>query len=431
MADRRKFLKHSGIGLLGLFLNNRLGFSAPFVGDNKVFDSSLSTFSNTTEPNWNVVLNEFNISEGLSFLNNGTMGIIPQAVLNAVANEAARVNSAGKYGGGEIQARTALAQLMKVDATEIAMTHNVTEGINTVCWGLPLKKGDEIILSDQEHVGNAMPWINRADKDCLKIKMITLPPTADEVIEVVTRAITRKTKVLAIPHIPCTTGQVLPIKELAELARKNNIITVFDGAHGPGMLSMDLKDVGCDVYVSCCHKWLLGPSGTGFIYVSNEVIDQLEAHFVGGHSGALWELDTGGFDLGEFPKDAHRLFYGTQSASLYKGVEAAVQFHQNIGSDHIERRIKQLNGMVRDGLAQFGDRVEILTSSEPKSMAGVISFRILNLDNHKLVEEARKDKLILRFVAESGLDCIRVSTHIYNTPEDVERLLSFIADKLS
>ena len=90
--------------------------------------------------------------------------------------------------------------------------------------------------------------------------------TAEETLQNIQKAISKKTKLISVPHIPCTIGQVLPVKEICRIAKEKNIGTFLDGAHPPGMLQLDLKDIGCDFYAGCCHKWMLGPKGTGFLY---------------------------------------------------------------------------------------------------------------------------------------------------------------------
>ena len=155
-----------------------------------------------------------------------------------------------------------------------------------------LRKGDEVILTDQEHVGNALPWLNRQRLEGIVIRSFHPEDTAEKVLAQVKKLINPKTKVIAIPHIPCTTGQVYPIKEICEIARNAGVMTLIDGAHGAGMLNLNLKDLGCDIYSSCCHKWLLGPKGTGFMYVRKDLIENSSALFVGGHSDTGWTLNT-------------------------------------------------------------------------------------------------------------------------------------------
>jgi hypothetical protein len=163
----------------------------------------------------------------------------------------------------------------------LVLTHNTTEGINMMAWGVPLKAGDEVLLSEQEHIGNAGPWMHRANLEKIVIRTVAVGKNAEESLALVKKAITSKTKVIALPHVPCTNGQILPIKEICALAKTKNIITCIDGAHPTGMLQLNVKELGVDYYASCCHKWLMAAQGTGFLYINKDKLEKLQPKFYG------------------------------------------------------------------------------------------------------------------------------------------------------
>jgi selenocysteine lyase/cysteine desulfurase len=307
---------------------------------------------------------------------------------------------------------------------EISLTHNVTEGINVVACGVPAKEGDEVILTTHEHAGNALPWLARARRDRIVIKSFTPAPTAAETLQRIADLIGPKTRVIAIPHITCTIGQVLPAKEIVALGHARGLWVMIDGAHTPGMLPLDVHDMGCDFFASCCHKWLMGPKGTGFLYVKKELVEILEPHWVGGGSDMGWDVRKGTVTL---RADAHRFDFATQSAALYVGVGAAVDFVTHIGMDTIMRRDRMLALRLRHGLQELGDRVEILTPEEEGGFGAVVGFRLRAMPFDKLQQYlVEKHKIITRGVPENGLNCNRISTHIYNTSAEVDRLLAAI-----
>ena len=232
----------------------------------------------------------FPLSKDVAYMNNGTMGPSPYPVIEAVRDGMMEGDMHGVYGGWEAtEAR--IAGFVGADEDEIALTHNVTDGINIACWGFPLKRGDEVIMTTHEHVGSAFPWLNRRKLDGIVIKTFDPAPTADETLNRIEDLVTKKTRVIAVPHIPCTQGQVLPVKEISRMGRERDIFVFIDGAHGPGMLPLDLHDIDCDAYASCSHKWMLGPKGTGFLYVKKEMQPVIQAYFVGAGS------DDGGLAL--------------------------------------------------------------------------------------------------------------------------------------
>ncbi|NUM31024.1 MAG: aminotransferase class V-fold PLP-dependent enzyme [Bacteroidetes bacterium] len=383
------------------------------------------------EDYWKMLRMQFPHPSSLIYFNNGTMGISPYQVIDAVYNKSVVINSKGQYGGGDHEAIEALANFTGADKDEIAFTHNVTEGNNIIAQGLPLKKGDEVILTSHEHVGGALPWLNRAKHDGIVIKVINLGNTAAETLENIEKLITKKTKAIAVPHIPCTIGQVLPVKQISKLASSKGIFSFFDGAHGAGMLNLDLHDLGCDFYSSCCHKWMLGPKGTGFLYVKKEKLEVLKPIMVGAYSDSGWDMLSNPPSMKSYSNSAHRFCYGTQSAELYEGIQAAIKFHETIGKQNIEKRIKYLTNYFRESLKKISNsNIEIVTPEEEESRAGVTAFRLKNLTMQKFQETATKENIIIRVVPENNVNVIRISTHIYNQIHEIDKLTDLISKNL-
>ena len=376
---------------------------------------------------WKVVRDQFPLSHDRVYFNNGTIGPSPYVVLESVRKAMESTDTTGEYGGGEI-ARPKIAKFVNVDESEISLTHNVTEGINIVAGGLPLKRGDEVILTTHEHVGNALPWLNRARLDGIVIKTLKPATTADENLNRINDLISRNTKVIAIPHITCTIGQVFPVNEIATLGHDKGLWVFFDGAHGPGTTKLDLKDMGCDFYATCCHKWLCGPKGTGFLYVRKELLDIVQAHWVGGYSDAGWDVTVDPPEFKGYVPTAHRYDFATQNAALYIGVAAAVDFFYHIGMSNVLRRGTALASHLQTELLKLGDKVEMLTPTEERSRGFVVGFRLPNIPYDKFGEHASKKGFRIRLVPESHLNSIRVSTHLYNNMEEVDRFVEAVRE---
>lgn len=384
------------------------------------------TVAEDDEVYWRNVRQNFPLAKDLAFLNNGTMGPSPYPVIEAVHDGMMEGDTHCSYGGWETTSGK-LAKFLGADEDEIALTHNVTDGLNIACWGFPLKKGDEVILSTHEHVGNAFPWLNRQKVHGIVLKAYTPAATADETLNRVSELITKRTRVIATPHIPCTQGQVIPVKEICQLAKEKGIFTAIDGAHGPGMLPLDLHELGCDTYASCCHKWMLGPKGTGFLYVRKELQDTVQTYFVGGGSDlGTWNMATVPITTTGYANSAHRYYGGTQSAGLYKGVNAAIDFIESIGIMNIHRRVKSLGKYTQDQLLALGDKVELLTPTEERSRCAVNGFRIKGVEHSKFYNTCAENKIRIRSVAENGLNSLRVSTHIYNNKDEIDRLVELV-----
>jgi selenocysteine lyase/cysteine desulfurase len=419
--SRRRFVKQVSGGIIGTWALTALPDSTTaryILARDLPVDAGDEQF-------WKTVRDQFPLTHDRIYLNNGTIGPSPYPVIEAVRKAMLDLDTRGEYDGWEA-ARPKIASLVNTSVEEISLTHNVTEGINIVAHGLPLQRGDEVIMTTQEHAGNALPWLNRARLDGIVIRTVRPASTADENLNRISDAITPRTKVIAIPHITCTAGHLYPVKEIARLGRDKGLWVFYDGAHGAGMTALDLHDMGCDCYASCGHKWMCGPRGTGFLYVRKEMLDVLQARWIGAYSDTGWDLTVDPPEFKGYVPTAHRYDYGTQSAPTYLGLAAAVDFLYHIGMEHIERRGKGLAGMLQEELLKLGDRVEMITPTEERSRGSIIGFRMKNMAYDKFGEYAAKKGFRIRLVPESHLNSIRISTHLYNNPEEVMKFVEAV-----
>jgi cysteine desulfurase / selenocysteine lyase len=418
--NRRNFIRSAAI-LTGLTLSELQALAAKhsLKGDGK-------NIAADDEAYWHNVRQLFPLTKDWTYLNNGTFGPSPYPVIEAVHAGMMDADRDGNYGSYD-STPGKIAKFVGADHDEIALTHNVTDGINIACWGVPLKKGDEVILTTHEHVGNCMPWMNRQKVHGIVIKKYTPGATAEETLNRISSLITKNTRVIATPHIPCTQGQVLPVKEICRLAKDKGLFALIDGAHGPGMIPLDLHDMGCDTYATCSHKWMLGPKGTGFLYVRKEFQETLQAFYAGGGTDdGKWNLMTEPITTGAYAASAHRYFGGTQANGLYTGVNAAIDFIETIGIENIHNRIKSLGKYMQDSLLELGDKIELLTPTEERSRCAVNGFRIKGVDYQKFFTICSENKIRIRAVPENGINCLRVSTHIYNNRDEVDKLIELI-----
>ncbi len=422
--DRRNFIRSAtALAALTLVEVDALAAAHKLKNDGK-------DIADDDEAYWKNVRQLFPLSKDFTYLNNGTFGPSPYPVIDAMRTAQMDADMSGNYGSYDTTPPK-LAKFVGADHDEIALTHNVTEGINIACWGVPLKKGDEVILTTHEHVGNAAPWMNRQKLHGIVLRKYTPAKTAAETLERISSLINKNTRAIATPHIPCTQGQVLPIKEICQLAKDKGLYSLIDGAHGAGMIPLDLHDIGCDTYASCCHKWMLGPKGTGFLYVKKDFQETVQSYYGGGGTDdGKWDLAANPIKIGDYAPSAHRYFGGTQANGLYTGVNAAIDFIETIGQKNIYHRIKSLGKYTQDRLLEFGNKIELLTPTEERSRCAVNGFRIKGVDYAKFFATCNENKIRIRMVPEMGLNCLRVSTHIYNSKADVDKLIEQIKKAL-
>ena len=419
-------------------------------------------------PYWDFIRTLFPLKSDLTFLNNGTMGITPYPVLEALNKSFHHIAENGAYPMHDGSFEENLGQILGCKGSELAITKNVSEGVNLACRAISLKKGDEVIITLHEHVGGCAAWLYRAKTEGIVLKLAALGATAEETLNNIKSVKTKNTKVIAVPHIPCTIGQVLPVNEICAWAKANGIISAIDGAHPLGMLQMNLKEMGCDYYSGCFHKWLLGPIGTGFFYASEEILSRSAIHHVAAYSVDKFDMSTTPPSMGELVNKTARYSYGTFPGPMYDGAKAAMQFYQKIGPALIEKRVKYLSKEVMNGLMEINDNpslkfpvIEVLTPSEDASRGAQVGFRIhehpskIASSNAQVTKEgapiaitaisqslvpgtstpqasqrfcdfARKNNVILRYVAENNIHCVRVSTHYYNNKKDINRFFEVL-----
>lgn len=378
------------------------------------------------DDDWKKIRKAFELDKKQIFLNNGTIGPSPKVVTEAVVDSLRKVDREASYGGWE-DATKVIARYFGALQEEICLTHNVTDGINIIAQGLPLKEGDEIIISNQEHAGNALPWLTRARHDKLVIQVLDLSLPEEELLDALKQLIHPKTRVIALPHIPCTTGRILPVHQIGQLAKENDLFYFLDGAHGPGMLDLDLASMNCDFYATCTHKWMLGPKGTGFLFIRKDKLQHITPIFTGAFSDTGWNLIDGNPRIIGWSDVASRHLNGTQNRSLFDGVIAAIAFHEQIGKQRIASRIRELNDHLYSHIATIKG-IKIITPLQQR--AGLCSFTFDSRDYMDFQRFCIERNIVVRAVPENEVNAIRVSTHIYNSTEEIDTFVRTLTDYL-
>ncbi len=377
---------------------------------------------------WTDVRRQFLISDELAYMNSGTLGPMPKPVYYAVvdgyralAADPGRTNTA--QNALQDQLREKLASFVNADRDEVALTRNTTEGMSFVANGVDLDEGDEVLLSFHEHPGGLQPWRLAAARRGIVLKELPFPiPTGDpsDVVSAFEAAITPRTKVISVSHVTYPTGCMLPVKAFAALARPRGILTVVDGAHAIGMLGLDMHDLGIDCYASSPYKWMGAPVGSGFLYLRREVQDRIWPTVV-----------TSGWDDEE--QGAARFDRLSQRAGpIVAATAAAIDFQEAIGSERIERRIRALAGRLRNRLSEIPE-VTIHTSDQSKHPTlgcGITGFALDGFDRRDVVETLWRRHHVWVRHTDFDLNTVRVSTHLYNTEQQVDRLAAGIHDIL-
>ncbi len=434
MQNRRDFFGSIlGLGSLQL-LSSLPAIAADPQGDLPALKavSELGPGRPDDEAFWHKVRDLFYVGDDVLYLNNGSLGLSHRAVVEAMYrhlldSETSRSRKYGEYPwwgyGPSLEIRQRIASFIGADADEIVLTRNATEGMNTVAAGLDLEPSDEVLMTDQEHPGGRSPWYQRAKRYGIAVREFELPKRPRDPSDILSRlesALTSRTRVISVSHITTVTGGMLPVKEIAALARNRNIISVFDGAHAIGQLPLDMHEMGCDYYATSPHKWLYAPKGTGVLYCRKGMAERLWCHTASG----TWDDRKLGCE---------RLTnVGTSNYSLLQGLVAAIEFQERLGKKLIADRGRYLNMYLRVQLETIdgswfmnGPPPDLSTSMVkvvlPVKKMGDFPARMWQEHRIWLVAAEADDKL--------G-PSIRFSLPLYVSAKDLDRTLHLLKTEL-
>jgi selenocysteine lyase/cysteine desulfurase len=369
---------------------------------------------------WTELRKQFLIPTENIYLNNGTVGSSPAPVLRAIFegyNETEKMaqNDPEDYPiwgyGAWNEFRDPLAAFVGCNRDELALLRNATEANSYIANGVDLKPGDEVLMTDQEHPGGEHPWNLRAKRYGIVVKKITLPkpvPDAATVLNLFSDAITPRTRVLFFSHITTVTGVVLPARDLCALARSKGILSAVDGAHVVGMMTLNLHDLGCDLYTSSPHKWLQATKGSGFLYVRDEVMDR------------LWNtIATEGWDDTKIRAERFQRIGSSNVPALW-GLRAAIKLANDIGMERIEKRHRQSADYLLQEMVKRG--AESWTSPHAALRCGIATVNVPGLKRMELENWLWQTKKIRIRGGEPSK--LRLSTPYYLLRKDVDRYLA-------
>jgi isopenicillin-N epimerase len=418
MLDRRQFLTHSAAGL-----GASLALSHPLFGQLANVPATLpdpKQFATNDEGYWAEIRKQFLIPEDEVYLNNGTVGSSPAPVLRAVFDGYTKTEQMDQedpenypiWGYEPYNAfRDPLATFIGCNRDELALVRNATEANSYIANGIDMKPGDEVLMTDQEHPSGEQPWRLKAKRYGVVVKMVTLPKPVKspaEVLNLFSDAITPHTRVMFFSHISTATGVVLPAKELSALARSKGILAAVDGAHVPGMMPLNVHDIGCDMYSASPHKWLQAPKGSGFLYVRDEVIDQ------------VWStVTTAGWDDPKIRAERFQRI-GSSNVPSLMGLRASIQMANEIGMDRIEKRHRELANYMLAEMMKRG--AESWTSPNPAMRCAIVTVNVPPVQRMALETWMWKtQKIRIRGGDPSKL---RLSTPYYLRKKDIDRYLA-------
>ena len=366
---------------------------------------------------------EMLLAPGLVHMQTGGVGAMPRPVFDATVAAMREVEAdpaRETYGPGMAEfnkVRAKVAALVNADAEDIVLTASATQGMFMLAQGLHFTHGDHVLTTNHEHPGGRLGWDWAARRYGVEIDAIPIAPDESDAQAILDRFADRilpRTRIISISHVLFTTGVKLPVAELCALAREHGCLAIVDGAQGPGAMPVDVKGLGCHAYAASGHKWLLGPKGTGFLYLSPEL------------NGAVDALPLAD---GRMPGSNST---GIVNIAGLRGMGAAVDYIQALGPQRIAEHNADLTRELYDELSRL-NQVTIPAPADGPLASANLAFCLPDGIDLEAVRRnlVMKHKIYIRTVHLSGFDGLRASVHAYNGSEDVARLVAAIREELA
>lgn len=380
------------------------------------------TMTGSGEAFWKSVREQFVMPPDLGVLNAANLCPSSRPVLEALKRETDFVDhdpsgqNRARLTAEKEELRKTLAAFLRVTPEEIIITRNTSEANNMVSSGLDLKAGDEVVVFHDNHPSNLTAWHEKAKRfgfTVVEIPQVNPHPGMEYYVDAYKKAITPKTKIITFTHLTSTVGDLFPAKELCALARERGVLSLVDGAQTFGLLDVNLADISPDFYSGSAHKWPCGARESGVLFVNARAQKNIWPAIYSAYPGAVGISKT------------HESF-GQRDEATMIAFREALDFQMKVGRDKIEKRSRELANQLIKGLSKLPD-VKVWTSPNPSLNAAVVSFQPGSLNSQKLGQLLyEKDKIGTAGRGGQDRGGLRASPHFYNTPEEVDRLVSAV-----
>jgi len=367
---------------------------------------------------WATIRRHYRLTDQYINLENGYYSMQAEPVLEAFIGHVRALNlEASHYmrtrmPDDKLAVRTRLAGLAGCGPDELIITRNTTESLDTVIAGFDWQAGDEAVMAEQDYGAMRDMFGLQAKRHGIVPKTVSLPmdpASDDEIVRLYEGALTPKTRLLMISQLVNITGQILPVAAICDMAHRHGVPVMVDGAHAFGHLDFTIPDLHCDYYGASLHKWLGAPLGAGILYVRKDRIP------------GLWPIYA---DLGMADDDIRKLNHtGTHPCHTDLGINEAIDFHQMIGIQRKEARLRFLQRHWTDQVRGHPG-ITLNTPTDPRR-----SCAIANVGVAGIAPVALSQMLLERFhiytvaIDGSGVHGARVTPHLFITPAELDHLV--------
>ena len=367
---------------------------------------------------WSTIRGKYKLTPEYINLENGYYSMQAEPVLEAFIGHVRSINmQASRYmrtrqPDDKLRVRTRLAKLAGVSPDELIITRNTTESLDTVISGYDWKPGDEAVMAAQDYGAMLDMFKLQARRHGIVNRVVSLPldpHSDDELVQLYANAITPKTRLVMVGHMVNITGHVLPVRSIAEMARARGVDVMCDGAHAFGQLAFRISDLGCDYYGASLHKWLGTPLGAGILYVRQDKI------------AALWPIYA---DESMADTDIRKLNHtGTHPVHTDLGIDDAIDFHESIGAERKEARLRYLQ-RYWTGRVRGVPNILVNTPSDPKRSCAIANVGVRGMTPADLGKTLfERYKVFTVAIDTANVHGVRVTPQLFTTPKELDVLV--------
>lgn len=367
--------------------------------------------------------------------NNAGASLMPDPVVDALIGHLQLERDIGGY-EAEAQAAesieafyTEFAALLNCRPEEIAYVENATRAWDMAFYSLRLGEGDRVITHGSEYSSNYLAFLQQARRRGIEIDVAESDASGQVDVDALERLVRDETRLIALTHVPTQGGLVNPAEAVGAIANRHGIPYLLDACQSAGQIHIDVRKIGCQMLSGTGRKWLRGPRGTGFLYVANEFVGQLDPPFIDMRA-ADWTAP-----------DEYRIAPGAKRFENWEsyvagrvGLMQAVRYARSLGVPGIEQRVTELAAALRDALAGIAG-IKILDRGERR--CGIVTFRKDSATPAELASRLRRERINVSVTdrlsaqidfRERGIDSlVRASVHYFNTETEIERFVRAVA----
>ncbi|HEX6332613.1 MAG TPA: aminotransferase class V-fold PLP-dependent enzyme [Flavisolibacter sp.] len=421
--DRRRFLQRAGVASAAVL--SSLAIPAWSRQLNRALLEAAGTDPGqlaTEEDFWYYVQQSFTVSPSIINLNNGGVSPAPKTVQEAMKRFYDFSNEAPSYymwrvlDLGRETLRRNLAGAAGCSAEEIAINRNSSEGLETIIFGLPLKAGDEVVVAKQDYPNIINAWKQREKRDGIRIAWVNLElPSEDEsyLVQQYARAFTPATRVVNVTHVINWTGQILPVRKIADEAHRRGIEVVVDGAHSFAHFDFAIPSLGADYFASSLHKWLYAPIGSGMMYIKKDLVGKIYP--------LLASDDPHKTDIRKFEH------LGTRPFFIEQAIGKALEFHQMLGIERKQKRLHYLKNYWMEKV-QGLPGVKLHTSRKPQWGCAIGMVSVEGKKPSELEQFLfNRYKVHTVSIEWENIAGVRVTPNVYTTTRNLDTLIEGIS----